>query len=1003
MTDDYGSNDYYARHNNLRPKSATPLTTTQATPPVNLDAWNHALLGQKQLDTVTKLSEWVKKSSSLQTAANVPPAADNDSRQQETESQAQTELKPSNRSSSLPAAPITSSSDLLPWLESVKAASASSQSSSSSRLTSPLETHLESLSAIQASTNQITALLDQLEQARVNVAELKAGAKLVEETSEELRNESERRGGSQHALLSLVDSLETYLGYYNLLPRATSFLSGPNLSLVLTPTFSLTMNQLDIGLTFILDHPHFVDAPLYRLRFQHCIMRGGNLAKLWVASKLKDLKADSLDKLKSRPKPDGTHEDKGDLHDFSSPELLRIVYSRFVAAAPELQSVLIEVHKHCPPHTPSSRTASRDIKAPPQDEDSLLADYSMEVAPSPEAAQEPESKVNTFPEFATLLTDCRNAYFDARRAIMSPLLSTVLTKIENQAQAEASPHSTSALQTFARRVLVLLQSVLVSEATLYQAIFGGVSGTTDPSSRDALLDLLRSFSKDLIDRLHPRIFAESRLSSLSALGRVILDAANLKSASHGFRRFPNHSTDAYLLLSIPDPHYPEAKEHFVDGAFQHALCVLQPLILPLMQDVLTRMTFRAHAVISGPDVAGYTPRPGSSSSSKAGSDEPMAVVRTVMSKASSKGARRKSLRGRSSLGVGVLEAAAQRAIAESEAEDHKEGAMQDVDEGDQHTIQLFSLPAQETLQTWYTPIVRVFKILAALHPVLDRSVFAQIGAESVDKTRAVIKRATEHLRSHVSASKGKLRPPPTSSEDDQVYEADEMDVTLFALHHTLLLREISASVDLSLMQLSTLDMIHESIKSCKEEGGSNGDAAAAASTSLQTSSSTTAAATAAPLGSSPSLLDLGAIVRIVGGLLDGMGIVGGGQSASASGSNDATSGSPSSPITQDLQSLTKSLVDVFVASHLPKSQQQQGGTGQQAFIEECVVAIRSFRRRVALWLQDEEIVQGIVTGVVAAVGGGGDDEEMKDVQAEILDRLGLSGSGDSHDASGERE
>lgn len=155
---------------------------------------------------------------------------------------------------------------------------------------------------MKAASERTTQLLSQLEMARINVAELKAGAKSVEETSEELREESEKRGGRSESLLQLAHQLDTYLSYYALLPAATSFLSSPSpsLSLVLSPKFSLTLAQLDIGLKFVQAHPHFRDASIYRLRFEYCLTRGGNLARMWLTNKLRELKNEGTQRLKER-------------------------------------------------------------------------------------------------------------------------------------------------------------------------------------------------------------------------------------------------------------------------------------------------------------------------------------------------------------------------------------------------------------------------------------------------------------------------------------------------------------------------------------------------------------------------------------------------------------------------------------------------------------------------------------------------------------------------------
>lgn len=1001
-TQSYGDGPSVPSHDHLRraprsanyPSATAGTPTGRASPPaVNLDAWKvSSQLGTAQTDSIEALSELLRRSDAAE-ATDKGNGAESEAEQQQQQARPTADVAAAAStpsSSALPSAPMTSSSDLLSWLESVKLATRSSSSSAAApHRQSALSGQSAYLEEINTYTRHITDLLDQLEVARVNVAELKAGARLVEETSEELRDESERRGGSQQSLLTLVEAVEDYLSYYALLPQATSFLSSPNLSIVLSPTFSLTMSQLDIGLTFILAHPHFMDATLHRLRFEHCIMRGGTLAKLWVCNKLRDLKNDAVDKLRLRgkQKADSSGEDTEnaeDLHDFASPELLRIISSRFVAAAPELQSILVEIQKHCPAAATDKEATSS--KAPPQDEESLLADYSIDddkKEQQPKSSSSPPTPTpttNTFPEFATLLADCRNAYFDARRSILGPLLSTVLTRIENRAQSDASTSSsTSPLHLFARRALVVVKSVLMSETILYQQIFGqGATSSTDTTSRTALVEHLKTLSKDLFDRLHPRIFAESRLSSLCAIAGIILDAANVKEASSSqgaSSRSPLRDTDAYLLLSLDDPHYPEARPYFVGNAIDHTTSILQPLITPLMDDALTRTTFRARAVINGADIAGYTPP----RSAAEATDDPFALVKQVVGRTGGEKTGRKSLRGRSSLGVGVLEAAAKRALDDGDDGDDGDGDDRHKQTDSTTSIDLFSLPSKETLQTWYTPLTRLFRILSLLHPVLSRSAFAQIGAESISKMQDVIKNATNALRSSVEAAAKK------TTTDANAYQPDALDVHLFALHHTLLLREVSASVDLSLIQLSTLDGINECIRASLRAGGVG---AGAGSQSAQNAGAAAA-------------LNLGVVYRIFGTLLDGMGIAstlparGGDEGAETA--PPAAAAASSQPITIELQRVTTLLVDAFVAERLatfPHGDDQR----RRAFIEECVVQIRQFRRRITLWIKDEEIVQGIVTGVVASIGGdgGGNDaqqsaDDVEDVQAEILDRLGLAG------------
>lgn len=277
----------------------------QTKPPVSLDAWHQDLLGSRQLDTVAKLAEWVKKvergEDDRQQQGDVRDPTDVQDGNDDVGGMGQvTQPVASTSKAALPSTPITSSSALLPWLESIKASQGSSIANDPSH--SSVASHSVALAEMHLAVQQTTELLTQLEQARINVAELLAGVQSVEETSEELREESERRGGRAESLLALAQELDVYLSYYNLLPQATSFLSSPSLSLVLTPTFPLILAQLDIGLSFIRAHPHFKDASLYRLRFEHCITRGGNLAKMWICGRWRELKDEAVGRLKEREK-----------------------------------------------------------------------------------------------------------------------------------------------------------------------------------------------------------------------------------------------------------------------------------------------------------------------------------------------------------------------------------------------------------------------------------------------------------------------------------------------------------------------------------------------------------------------------------------------------------------------------------------------------------------------------------------------------------------------------
>jgi hypothetical protein len=61
------------------------------------------------------------------------------------------------------------------------------------------------------------------------------------------------------------------------------------LSLVISNDFLLTLDRLDVALAFVDAHPHYRDSPLYKMRFEHCVLRAGTLIRLYTLSRWKEL------------------------------------------------------------------------------------------------------------------------------------------------------------------------------------------------------------------------------------------------------------------------------------------------------------------------------------------------------------------------------------------------------------------------------------------------------------------------------------------------------------------------------------------------------------------------------------------------------------------------------------------------------------------------------------------------------------------------------------------
>lgn len=99
-------------------------------------------------------------------------------------------------------------------------------------------------------------------------------------------------------LSQLAEALAVRLSYFAILPASTSFLSSPSLSLALSPDFLFTLDRLDVALAFVRAHPHYRDAALYKMRFEHCVVRAGTLIRMYAVGRWKDLAYEVSNKLK---------------------------------------------------------------------------------------------------------------------------------------------------------------------------------------------------------------------------------------------------------------------------------------------------------------------------------------------------------------------------------------------------------------------------------------------------------------------------------------------------------------------------------------------------------------------------------------------------------------------------------------------------------------------------------------------------------------------------------
>lgn len=457
---------------------------------------------------------------------------------------------------SLPTAPLIDAPSYLSWYAKQQAFIASSTQSGHSR----------ALQEISRTADEADTLLDHLEAARVHIAELRAGAQMVEEGTEGLREDAESMVERIDHLANVADALAIRLTYFAILPSATSFLSSPSLELVKTGEFMLTLDRLDVALAFLGAHPHYRDAPLYKMRFEHCIVRAGTLIRMFVVGRLKELNNEISQKLKEWEKSKTESSGKGkekefdpDHHvmmNFADPSISALLFERYEKESAELQPILHELEKRASLQAPPAATdidkVNGTVNRRSGDKGKQLAQGVVEKDDNDAYDGNPERGTEVFraPEFSALLEECRTAYFDGRRALLSGMIGNCIARIEvmalhpsNQSEEAAGQAATSSNATtrLVEKGMSFLTAINQAESLLYSQFFKidedhisqlkeattmdqSFSNQMDSASVKALHAHLRSLSAPLDDRIKPRMSNEGGLAGLPAATLRSLEA-----------------------------------------------------------------------------------------------------------------------------------------------------------------------------------------------------------------------------------------------------------------------------------------------------------------------------------------------------------------------------------------------------------------------------------------------------------------------------------------------
>lgn len=676
--------------------------------PLQLDQWanTEAPLTSSQRASVNRLAEWLHRNSSdfkqqqqqhfqekLQpndthtTPSNTAPDQQDgvNGTAESTESAAAgLPTLPSNDPITLPDAhaPLVSAQSFLAWYTQLSDSVTSSTQSS----------HLQALKRISDTTSTADNLLAQLEACQVNVSELRAGTAFVQDSSRGIREQAQALLDSQTHLDILAQQIASRLSFFTLLPYATTMLSSPDSSIVYSQSFLQLMHQLEMVLLFLQQEParSYRDAALYTMRYSQCVTRAATLAKMAVVRDIKSQAEHIADRVKQ-------------------------LDASQTASAPA-----VNVKGKARDLTDDSTQPSA---IPKHTADALFGDASHQVTKLRPLIFELQKRANTTAasttpsastaaEFESLLQECRTAWFQYRRPLLSRILLQRITEIETQ--IAAAPPSNDPMQLsivlLARAGIHLLSYMLRNEYEVYQQMFGGPTGDDDATEKqDRELDAglgsyLAELAETVMRRLRPKLAKEQDLVVLAETCSTIADAVHSKSGQSAWSKS----------------------------------------LLPVLRETQTRLVSRAQSLVSS-DIAHFQPNE---------NDGELDFPERIKAYKSRTGKAPVHRRGKS--GAGLLDAALSASHAASSSKVQQE------------KVQLFTLPVEQS-STYYATVGMVLELLYYCQARVPVGAFGRIATAAVEACLASVAKGAQAL---VARKNGER----LDREDGWLFEVRQLEI-----------------------------------------------------------------------------------------------------------------------------------------------------------------------------------------------------------------------------------
>ncbi|KAL0851495.1 hypothetical protein ABMA28_007287 [Loxostege sticticalis] len=348
--------------------------------------------------------------------------------------------------------------------------------------------------------NECVSLNNQIGATMADLNKLTEEYELVSNKTNALHLMSEQLLADQNKLSSIGDDIKQKLHYFTQVEHLSQRLSSPTMS-VNSEAFFTVLAKIDDCLEYMKSNSSFKEAHTYLVKYRHLQSRAISLIRSYVNHVLNH----ATEQVLSPNEEDSTEQETMDT-------AYAVYFGKFQAAAPKLRMVISEI----------------------------------------------ESRAETNPDYASLLSDIKREYASRRARVAGAPTAAAL--------AAAAARHTRDHCTLARAACSLLAHACRDECALYSHLFARVS--------PELEEYLQSLCNGLYETLRPHIIHINHLETLAEL---------------------------CVILRV------EVIEEQVSN--DPSLNALGATARALLQDAQERLVFRAHVHLRA-DVLHYRPAPG---------------------------------------------------------------------------------------------------------------------------------------------------------------------------------------------------------------------------------------------------------------------------------------------------------------------------------------------------------------------------------------------------------